>query len=79
VQVAAAATTLTVNTGAVTANSRFAFTYVTTGTGCTPAPANIASLLPPYVSGISAGTSFTITLPVAPTTNPACISYTIEN
>ncbi len=79
VQVAAAATTLTVNTTAVTANSRFALTYVTTGAGCTPAPGNIASLLPPYVSGIGAGTSFTMTLPVAPTTNAACISYTIEN
>ena len=79
VQVAAAGTTLTVNTTAVTANSRFSFTYITTGSGCSPGPANIGSLLPPYVSGITAGTSFTITLPVAPTTNPACISYTIEN
>jgi hypothetical protein len=79
VQVGASATTLTVNTTAVTSNSRFAFTYVTTGTGCSPAPANIGSLLPPYVSGISAGTSFTITLPVAPTTNPVCVSYTLEN
>jgi len=79
VQVAAAATTLTVNTTAVTASSRFAFTYVTTGTGCSPGPSNIGSMLPPYVSGLSAGTSFTITLPVAPSANAACISYTIEN
>jgi len=79
VQVAASATTLTVNTTAVTTNSRFAFTYVTTGTGCSTAPTNIASLLPPYISAISAGTSFTITLPVAPATNPACISFTLEN
>jgi hypothetical protein len=79
VQVAAAATTLVVDTTAVTANSRFSFTYVTTGTGCSAAPGNIGSLLHPYVSAIAAGTSFTITLPVAPTTNPVCVSYTVEN
>jgi hypothetical protein len=75
VQVAASGTTLTINTTIVTATSTFSFTYTTVG--CT-APANIASLLPPYVSAITANTSFTITLPVAPTTNPACILYTIN-
>jgi len=79
VQVAASGTTLTINTTAVTANSRFAFIYLTTGTGCSPGPTNIGSLLPPYVSAITAGTSFTITLPVAPATNAVCISYTLEN
>ncbi len=77
VKVAAAATTLTINTTAVAANSDFSFTYNTTATGCTTAPANIASLLHPYVSAITAGTSFTITLPVAPTTNAACVQYGI--
>jgi len=79
VQVAASATTLTVNTTAVTANSRFAFTYVTTGKGCSAAPTNIGSLLPPYVSAISPGKNFTITLPVAPTMNVVCVSFLIEN
>jgi hypothetical protein len=79
VQVAASVATLTVNTAAVTANSRFAFTYVTAGKGCSQPPANIASLLPPYVSAIVPGKSFSIVLPVAPTRNPACISFLIEN
>lgn len=79
VQVAAASMTLTVDTTAVTANSRFAFTYVTTGVGCSKPPTNIALLLPPYVSGIWPGKGFTITLPVAPVQNLACISFLIEN
>jgi hypothetical protein len=77
VRMAATQTTLVIHTSAVTGNSRFSFTYVTAGSGCSPAPGNISSLLPPYVSGISAGNNFTITLPVAPATNPVCISYEI--
>jgi hypothetical protein len=34
-------------------------------------------LITPYVSTITAGTSFAITLPVAPLTNSVCINYTI--
>ena len=78
VQVAAGARTLTVNTTAVTKHTNFSFTYITTGIEC-KAPTNIAFLLLPYVSAIAPGSSFTITLPVAPTTNPACVSYSLIN
>lgn len=76
VQIAAAATTLQINTTAVTANSRFSFTYRTDGI---TAPTNVASLVQPYVSALTAGSSFTITLPVAPLTNPVNLDFTIEN
>ncbi len=76
VQVAAAATTLQINTTAVTANSECSFTYSTVGI---TAPVNIALLIPPYISAITGGTSFTITLPVAPGTNPVNILYSCVN
>ena len=79
VQVAAGISTLRVDTTAVTENSRFAFTFVTTGKGCSEAPTNIGSLLPPYVSAISPGRNFTMTLPVSPAMNPVCVSFLIEN
>lgn len=79
VQVAAAGTTLTVNTTAVTAASQIFYTYTTAFAGCSSAPANITSMLSPYTSAIVAGTSFTLTLPVAPTTNPVCIQYQLVN
>lgn len=76
VQVAAAATTLTVNSTSVTSNSRIFLTYSVVGiTG----PTNVASLIPPYVSAIVNATSFTITLPVAPLTNPVNIMYEFFN
>jgi hypothetical protein len=79
VRVAAGASTLTVNTTVVTDNSRFSLVYTTAGASCGRTPENIAVLLPPYVSAISEGRSFTITLPVAPAKNPICVSYMIEN
>lgn len=78
VQVAAAGTTLVVNTTAAAATGVYSLSYTTGAAGCSTAPANIASLLQPYVSSITDGVSFTITLPVAPTTNPACIQYAIN-
>jgi hypothetical protein len=77
VQVAAAATTLTINTTAVLATSTFSFNYSTAASGCTTAPANLSSLIIPAVTAITSGTSFSITLPVAPLTNAACIQFTI--
>lgn len=74
VQVAAAGTSLQINTTAVTANSRIALTFSTVGI---TAPTNVASLIQPYVSAITGGSNFTITLPVAPLTNPVNITYTI--
>jgi hypothetical protein len=76
VQVAAAATTLTINTTQASNSMRPSFSYSTVGI---TAPTNQASLLPPYVSAISPGVSFTITLPVAPATNPARINFTFTD
>ena len=76
VQVAASGTSIQVNTTAVTTNSRFALTYSTVGIS---SPANMTSLGPPYISAINSGVSFTITLPVAPTTNPINITYILMN
>jgi hypothetical protein len=78
VVVAAAATTVVVNTTAVTANSQILLTSdVSLGTKlgvtCNVAPAQ------EWVSARTAGTSFTITVAAAPTTNPQCLSYMITN
>ncbi len=72
VQLAASATSLQINTSAITANSECHYTYSVAGI---TAPANMASLLQPYESARTAGTSLTITLPVAPTTNPVNVMY----
>jgi hypothetical protein len=77
VQIAASATSLVVNTSAVTANSRIGcLTYSTAGI---TAPTNVASLIQPYVSAITAGTSFTLTIPVAPLANAVNLDYCIIN
>jgi hypothetical protein len=78
VVVAAAATTVTVNTTAVTASSQIQLTFDSSlGTKlsvtCNTTPVQ------PTVSARTSGTSFTITVPSAPTTNPACFSYSIIN
>jgi hypothetical protein len=72
VQVAAAATTLTINSTAITANTGCWFTYNTEGI---TAPTNIASLIAPHISSRTAGTSLTITVPVAPLTNPVNVQF----
>jgi hypothetical protein len=77
VQIAAAATSLQINTTAVTANSRIGcLTYSIVGI---TAPTNIASLLQPYISAISTGASFTVTIPVAPLTNAVNLQYCMLN
>lgn len=76
IEVAAAATTLTVNTTAITANSACQFTYSTENI---TAPTNINLMIPPYLTSRTAGTSFTITLPVAPATNPILIWFSCIN
>lgn len=77
VQVAASATTLQINTTAVTANSRIGcLTYSTVGL---TAPTNIASLTQPYVSAIATGASFTLTIPVAPLVSPVNLQYCLIN
>jgi hypothetical protein len=79
VQIAAAASTLTVDTTIVTVNSEIFYSYTTAAAGCSVAPTNMASLLHPYTSSITPSASFTVTLPVAPVGNPACVQYHIIN
>ena len=78
VVVAASATTVVVDTTAVTANSQIQLTFdasLGTKLGVTCNTTYAA----PWVSARTAATSFTITVVAAPTTNPACYSYTIIN
>lgn len=77
VQIAASATSITINTTAASANSRIGcLTYSTVGL---TAPTNIASLMQPYLSGIVAGTSFTLTIPVAPLVSPVNLQFCFFN
>ncbi len=78
VVVAASATTVVVDSTSVTANSTIQLTFDSSlGTAlsvtCNTTPVQGT------VSARTAGTSFTITVPSAPTTNPACFSYQIIN
>lgn len=82
VTVAAAATTVTVATTVVTANSQIILTRDNSlGTKLSVTCNTQSSLVlgDAYVSARTAGTSFVITLDVAPTTNPLCLSYLIVN
>lgn len=77
VLIAAGATSLQVNTTAVTANSLVFFTY--TGI-CGAMPTNFATLPLPELSGApNAGVSFTLFMPTAPATNAVCVQYLIVN
>lgn len=74
----AAATSVVVSTTAVTANSQITPTFdssLGTRLGIT---CNTTIALP-AITARTAGTSFTITIAIAPITNPACFSYTIVN
>jgi hypothetical protein len=76
--VAAAATSLVVNTTAVTAKSRIVITMdssLGSDLGITCNTTNIAA----WVSARTAGTSFTITTASGPVTNAMCLNYTILN
>lgn len=75
--VAAGATTVVVDTSAVTANSQIMLTFDTSLGTRLSVTCNTTNPLP-YVSARTAGTSFTITSS-APVTNPACISYLVVN
>ena len=82
VVIAAAGTTVTVNTTAVTANSQILVAFdeslgTKLGVTCNSASASEAAQY--FVSARSAGSSFTLKTSVAPTTNPACLSYLIAN
>ncbi len=78
----AATTTEVVNTSAVTANSNI-IVVEDQGLGARlGVTCNTQSLLvvgTPRVTARSAGTSFTVGVDVAPTTNPICFNYIIQN
>lgn len=78
VTVPASATTEVVNTTAITANSQVLLTFDSSlgaklGVTCN------TSAVQGTISARTAGTSFTIKLPSAPSVNPACFSYEIVN
>jgi hypothetical protein len=82
VVIAAGATTVVVNTTAVTAVSQIQVQFdEALGTKPGVMGNNLASGENPtyFVSTRTAGTSFTIKASAPPTTNPACLSYTITN
>jgi hypothetical protein len=78
VTVATSVTTEVVNTTAITANSQVLLTFDSSlgtrlGVTCNTTAVQGA------ISARTAGASFTIKLPTAPSTNPACFSYEIVN
>lgn len=82
VVIAAAATTVVVNTTRVTANSQIIVvedSSLSTRLGVTCNTQSSLVIGSPAVTARVAATSFTITVPVAPTTNPVCLSYTLLN
>ena len=82
VTIAAGATTVVVDSTAVTAGSEIHPTFdeslgTKLGVTCNSASASEGATY--FVSARTAGTSFTLKTNTAPTTNPACLSYTIHN
>lgn len=82
VNIAAAATTVVVNDSSVTATSDISLTFdeslgAALSVTCNPAGASESATY--FISARTVGVSFTIKTNTAPTTNPACISYSITN
>lgn len=78
VAIASGSTSVVVNTTAVTASSQIIVgsdASLGSRLGVICNSANPA----PYVSARTPGTSFTVSLPTAPATNPACLSYALVN
>lgn len=78
VAVPAAATALVVDDAAVTANSEILVSFDASlgtklGVTCN------TTFTAPYIAARTAGASFTIGVVTAPSTNPACLSYSIRN
>lgn len=74
----ASATTVVVSTTSVTANSQIFVQYDSSLSTRLSVTCN-ATVAIPAVTARTAGTSFTITVPVAPVSNPACYSFFIVN
>jgi hypothetical protein len=79
VVVAAAATTVTVNTTAVTASSQILLTEDSSLGTKLSVTCNTTTGRTYTVTTRTAATSFVITSSAAPTTDPACLSYTVLN
>lgn len=82
VVIAASSTSVVVNTTAVTANSEIQLQPdASLGLALSVTCNTTGSLLSasPWVSARTPGTSFTITINAAPSTNPECLSYRITN
>lgn len=74
----AGASTVVVSTTAVTANSQIIVQYDSSLGARLSVTCNTTPALP-SVTARTAATSFTITVPAAPITNPACYSYLVVN
>lgn len=74
----AATTSTVVSTTAVTANSQILVQYDSSLGTRLSVTCNTTPALP-SVTARTAGTSFTVTVPAGPITNPACYNYTIIN
>jgi hypothetical protein len=68
--------TYTVNTTAVTPWSEFYYSFAIYGSFCGTPPSNIATMVQPYTSVVTPGTSFVITFPVAPA-GTLCFAFNI--
>ena len=79
VVIAAAATTVTVNTTKVTANSQILITEDSSLGTKLSVTCNTTLARNYAITARTAATSFVITVDVAPVTNPACLSYKIVN
>ena len=79
VTIAAAATTKTVNSTAVTANSQILIMEDSSLGTRLSVTCNTTIVRTYVVTARTAGTSFVVTASAAPTTNPACLSYEIIN
>ncbi len=82
VVIAAGATSVVVNTTAVTANSEVQVSEdQSLGTALTVTcnTQALTTLGAPRVTARTAATSFTISIDVAPTTNPMCVTYSVVN
>lgn len=77
--IAAAATTVTVSTTAVTANSQILIQEDSSLGTKLSVTCNTTIVRTYAVTARTAATSFVITTSAAPVTNPACLSYTIVN
>jgi hypothetical protein len=78
VTIAASASTVVVNTTAVTAKSTVSLTFDVTQGANLGVTCNTAAQQP-YVSARTAGKSFTISVPSAFATNPGCIGFHLKN